>query len=83
MKETGGIKLFDGTVYYCERKTEAGFTFVNVKLRGKCEYVHREFEFRGKNEVLVAYRDEKLVYFGIKDYRFVFYFDYTDNIRMI
>lgn len=43
-----------------ERKTEAGFTFVNVKLHGTDEYSGNTFEFKAKNEVLVAYKNGKL-----------------------
>jgi len=58
LKETGGLKLFQGTVEQMLKSTEAGFTFVNVKLRGIGEYAHSSFDFRAKNEVLVAYRDD-------------------------
>jgi len=58
--ETGGFKLLEGTVDCAERETEAGFTFVDIKLRGTREYAGSTFEFKAKNEVLVAYRDEKL-----------------------
>jgi DUF917 family protein len=60
LKETGGIKLLDGTVEQVQRKTEAGFTFVNVKLRGIGEYAHGNLDFKAKNEVLVAYRNGRL-----------------------
>ncbi|MDI6904864.1 MAG: DUF917 domain-containing protein [Candidatus Bathyarchaeia archaeon] len=60
VKETGGFKLFEGVVDYVERETEAGFTFVDIKLRGTHEYTESIFEFKAKNEVLVAYRDRKL-----------------------
>jgi len=60
LKETGGFKLFEGIVDYAERETEAGFTFVDVNLRGTHEYAGSTFEFKAKNEVLVAYRDGKL-----------------------
>ncbi len=60
LKETGGFKLFKGVVDHVERETKAGFTFVDVKLRGKREYADSVFEFEAKNEVLIAYRDEKL-----------------------
>jgi hypothetical protein len=61
LKETGGFKLFEGVVEHAERKTEAGFTFVDVKLRGTHEYKGMSFEFKAKNEVLVAYKEEKLI----------------------
>ena len=57
LKETGGFKLFEGAVNYVERKTEAGFTFVEVKLSGTYEYAKSSFEFKAKNEVLVAYKN--------------------------
>ncbi len=60
LKETGGVKLFEGEVESSESKTEGGFTFVTVKLRGTHEYTGSIFEFKAKNEVLVAYRDGKL-----------------------
>jgi len=58
LNETGGFKLFEGIVDYAEQKTEGGFTFVNVKLGGKHEYAGGMFEFKAKNEVLVAYRNK-------------------------
>jgi len=60
LEETGGFKLFEGTVDFVERETEAGFTFVNIKLRGTRECAGGMFEFKAKNEVLVAYRDGNL-----------------------
>jgi DUF917 family protein len=60
LKETGGFQLFEGTVDYAERETEAGFTLVDIKLRGIGECAGSVFEFKAKNEVLVAYRDKKL-----------------------
>ncbi len=60
LKETGGFKLFEGIADSVERKTEAGFTFTNVKLRGTQDYAKSTFEFKAKNEVLIAYKDEKL-----------------------
>ena len=60
LKETGGFKLFEGIVEQVERKTEAGFTFVNAKLHGIHDHKESKFEFKAKNEVLVAYRDGKL-----------------------
>ncbi len=61
LKETGGFKLFEGNVEKIERKTEAGFTWTRITLEGIHEYKGSEFEFRAKNEVLVAYKDNKLV----------------------
>jgi len=60
LKETSGFKLFEGIVDYAEQETEGGFTFVNIRLRGKHEHAGGMFEFKAKNEVLVAYRDGKL-----------------------
>jgi DUF917 family protein len=61
LKETGGLKLFEGVVDEVKRQTQEGFTFINVKLHGTREYSGSIFEFRAKNEVLVAYRDGRLV----------------------
>lgn len=61
LKETGGLKLFEGTVQDVERETKGGFTFIKVKLFGDREFSSGVFEFRAKNEVLVAYRDGRLV----------------------
>jgi len=60
LKETGGFKLFEGIVDCAEQETEAGFTFVNIKLRGTRECTGSTFEFKAKNEVLIAYKDGKL-----------------------
>jgi len=61
LRETGGFKLFEGEVEKIERKTEAGFTWTRTTLKGLHEYKGLRFEFRAKNEVLVAYKDNKLV----------------------
>ncbi|MEM3696586.1 MAG: DUF917 domain-containing protein [Candidatus Bathyarchaeia archaeon] len=60
LKETNGFKLFEGLVENVEQKTEAGFTFVNIKLKGTHEYAGDIFEFKAKNEVLIAYKNGKL-----------------------
>ncbi|MFZ0965331.1 MAG: DUF917 domain-containing protein, partial [Candidatus Bathyarchaeia archaeon] len=60
LKENNGFKLFEGVVEHAERKTESGFTFIAIKLRGTREYKGIAFEFKAKNEVLVAYKDGKL-----------------------
>jgi DUF917 family protein len=60
LKEIGGFKLFEGVAACVKRETKAGFTFVDVKLRGSREYAESEFEFKAKNEVLVAYKNGKL-----------------------
>ena len=61
LKEKNGFKLFEGIVKHVEQKTESGFTFIDVKLRGTHEYEGVSFEFKAKNEVLVAYKNGKLV----------------------
>lgn len=61
LKETGGFKLFEGEVEKVERRTEAGFTWTKTILKGTHEYEGSKFEFKAKNEVLVAYKDNKLV----------------------
>lgn len=60
LKETCGFKLFEGVADSVERKTEAGFTFIDIKLQGKREYNESIFEFKAKNEVLAAYKDARL-----------------------
>ncbi|MGQ9640957.1 MAG: DUF917 domain-containing protein [Candidatus Bathycorpusculaceae bacterium] len=60
LEETGGIKLFEGIVADADLKTEGGFTYVRVKLLGEKEYTGSLFEFKAKNEVLVAYKDGKV-----------------------
>ncbi|MEM3700240.1 MAG: DUF917 domain-containing protein [Candidatus Bathyarchaeia archaeon] len=60
LKETSGFKLFEGVVENTEQKTEAGFTFVNIKLKGNHGYAGSTFEFKAKNEVLIAYKNGKL-----------------------
>ncbi|MEM3773867.1 MAG: DUF917 domain-containing protein [Candidatus Bathyarchaeia archaeon] len=60
LKETGGYRLFEGVVSMVERRTEGGFTFVNVKLKGAGKFAGSRFEFKAKNEVLVAYKDGRL-----------------------
>jgi DUF917 family protein len=60
LKETAGLKLFEGVVENVKKRTEGGFTFVDVKLAGTSESAGSTFEFKAKNEVLVAYKDAKL-----------------------
>jgi DUF917 family protein len=60
LKETGGFTLFEGAVEHVERKTESGFTFIEVKLRGTSRCSGSTFEFKAKNEVLVAYENGRL-----------------------
>jgi DUF917 family protein len=59
LNETAGFKIFEGVVDHAERKTEVGFTFVDIKLVGTRESAGSTFEFKAKNEVLVAYEDGK------------------------
>ena len=61
LKETGGLKLFEGTVQDVERETNGGFTFIKAKLTGDRDFSGSVFEFRAKNELLVAYRNGRLV----------------------
>jgi hypothetical protein len=60
LKENNGFKLFEGVVNHVERKTEGGFTFIDIKLHGIREYEGISFEFKAKNEVLAAYKEGKL-----------------------
>lgn len=60
LTETWGYKLFEGIVNVVERETKGGFTFVNVKLKGTGEFAGSTFEFKAKNEVLVAYKNGRL-----------------------
>lgn len=60
LKETRGFNLFEGVVEKVERETKAGFTWTNVMLRGTDKSRNLKFEFRAKNEILVAYRNENL-----------------------
>lgn len=60
LRETKGVKLFDGVVDELGRETKAGFTYTEVALRGTGENKRSTFEFRAKNEILVAYKDRKL-----------------------
>lgn len=60
LKEVKGVKLFDGVVDKVERETKAGFTYTKVSLKGTGEDKGSRFEFKAKNEVLVAYKDGKL-----------------------
>ena len=59
LKETSGFKIFEGVVEHAERKTEVGFTFVDIKLVGTRESAGSTLELKTKNEVLVAYKDGK------------------------
>jgi len=61
LKETCSFKLFEGVVESVERKTEKGFTFIEATLNGKDDFAGAKLQFKAKNEVLVAYRNDKLV----------------------
>lgn len=60
LRETCGFKLFEGVVESVERKTEKGFTFIETTLNGKDDFVGAKFQFKAKNEVLVAHKNGKL-----------------------
>ncbi|MEM2419655.1 MAG: DUF917 domain-containing protein [Candidatus Bathyarchaeia archaeon] len=60
LKETRGFKLFEGIVELVQKKTREGFTFVDVKQKGTGSFAGEVFEFKAKNEVLVAYRNGRL-----------------------
>jgi len=60
LKETGGFKLFEGTVNKVERETKEGFTWTTATLNGVHESEGSKFTFKAKNEILVAYEDGKL-----------------------
>jgi len=51
----------EGVVERVEKKTEVGFTFVNVQLAGTGESLGSTLELKAKNEVLAAYKNGKLV----------------------
>ena len=61
LEETQGLRLFEGTVEYSNQKTDVGFTFVDAMLRGTHEFIGSTFELKVKNEVLVAFRDGRLI----------------------
>jgi DUF917 family protein len=61
LKEAKGFRLFEGVAEKVERETKAGFTWTNVTLRGTDVNKNSKFGFRAKNEVLVAYRNGRLV----------------------
>jgi len=60
LKETGGFKLFEGVVASVQKETKEGFTFVNVIMKGADGFAGEVFEFKAKNEVLIAYKNGKL-----------------------
>lgn len=61
LEEIEGHKLFEGAVNFVEKETKEGFTFVTVRIEGAGKFAGDTFEFKAKNEVLVAYRNGKLV----------------------
>ena len=61
LRETGSYELFEGIVDEVEKKTDAGFTFINIKLHGTNKFEGTKFELKVKNEVLASYRNGKLV----------------------
>lgn len=60
LKGVKGVNLFEGVVDKVERETKAGFTHTKIALKGTGEKKGSRFEFKAKNEVLVAYKDRKL-----------------------
>ena len=60
LTETGGYKLFVGRVVKVSKKTEGGFTWIDIYMKGRNEFDGSTFIFRAKNEALIAYRDGKL-----------------------
>jgi len=61
IKEVGGFKLFEGIVSSVKRETMAGFTWTEATLNGLRENEGSKLKFKAKNEVLVAYKNEKLI----------------------
>lgn len=61
LKETSGFRLFEGKVDTVSHETKQGFTWTNAVLQGVHEDEGSMFEFKAKNEVLVAYKNGKLV----------------------
>jgi DUF917 family protein len=61
LRETGGLRLFEGTVDYVNRETRSGFTFVDVKISGTNQDSGKTFTLKVKNEVLAAHKDDKIV----------------------
>ncbi len=60
LKETRGFRLFEGIVDKAEQKTQGGFTFVNIRIKGKHDYSGESLELKAKNEVLIAKKDGEL-----------------------
>jgi len=61
IKETGGFKLFEGIVDRVKRETMAGFTWAETILNGVHEDEGSNLKLKAKNEVLVTYKNEKLL----------------------
>jgi len=61
LKDTQGLKLFEGVVNAVEHETKAGFTWTTATLNGTHDNEGAKFEFKAKNEVLIGYKDEKPV----------------------
>lgn len=60
LRETGGFKLFEGMVSKIEKETKIGFTWITLWLQGINAYEGLRFEMKAKNEILVAYKNDKL-----------------------
>lgn len=60
LKETNGIRLFEGTVTDVKSETKDGFTWTTLKMDGAHGSSESKLEMRAKNELLVAYRDGQL-----------------------
>jgi hypothetical protein len=60
LKETLGRRIFEGVVERADKKTEAGFTYVDLRISGTGKYLGSTLRLKAKNEVLVAYTDGKL-----------------------
>ena len=53
--------MFQGRVVQISKETIGGFTWISVSIRGENEFEGSTFNFKAKNEVLIAYRNGKLV----------------------
>jgi len=60
LRETKGFSLFEGVVSSVDRKTEGGFTWTTVEVKGTNDCTGSKIELKAKNEFLVAYKDGKL-----------------------
>lgn len=61
LKETNGIRLFEGTVTDVKSETKDGFTWTTLKIDSAHGSSESKLEMRAKNELLVAYKDGQLV----------------------